>query len=117
MSDRRAMDSFDWLIAVFLAAMGLFLGIALHFMTQLSAAAFWPVAIASVVLFIGIVAFDRLLYWVSERIFSGKIRAGRHTKPKGGRPLALLLAVPFGLLGGMALGWLGFGGDILRALT
>jgi len=116
MTDRRPMDLFDWIIAACLAAMGLFLGLAAHAMTQLSAAAFWPVAIMAVVLFFGILAFDRIVVSVGERIFSGKIRAGRHTKPKGRRPLALLLAVPFGLGTGMALGWLGYGDDVLGAL-
>jgi hypothetical protein len=116
MSDRQPMDPFDWLIASLLAAVGLFLGIAVHFMTQLSEAAFWPVAIISFVLFFGIVAFHRILLRVAERIFSGKIRAGRHTKPRGKKPLALLLAVPVGLVGGMVVGWLGLGDEILGAL-
>jgi FtsH-binding integral membrane protein len=116
MNDRRAMTWTDWLNAGGLAAVGLFLGIALHLMTQLSAAAFWPVLIISIVGFFGVIAFDRVLDWVSERIFSGKIRAGKHTKPKGRRPLAMLLAVPFGLLVGFSLSWLGYGDAILGAM-
>ena len=116
MSDRQPMALFDWLIAAFLAAMGLFLGLAAHGLTQLSAAAFWPVAVITVVLFFGVVAFDRVVLWLGERIFSGKIRAGRHTKPKGKKPLALLLAVPVGLAGAMVVGWRGLGDEILGAL-
>ncbi len=116
MSDRRAMTLTDWLSAGALAAVGLFLGIAVQFMTQLSAAAFWPVVIIGALGFFGILAFDHVLDRVSERIFSGKIRAGAHTRPKGRRPLALLLALPVGLLAGLVLSWLGYGDDILGAM-
>jgi hypothetical protein len=116
MTERRAMTWSDWLNAGALAAVGLFLGIAVQLMTQLSAAAFWPVLILSMMGFFGVIAFDRVLDWVSERIFSGKIRAGKHTRPKGRRPLALLLAVPVGLVAGFALSWLGYGDAILGAM-
>jgi hypothetical protein len=116
MTDRRRMEWGDWINAAFLGAMGLFLGLAGHLMTQLSPAAFWPVAIIGIVLFFGIIAFDQILDWISGRIFSSGIRAGRQTKPKGKRPLALLLAVPSGLSLGLAMGWLGLADDILGAL-
>ncbi|MCT4685272.1 MAG: hypothetical protein N4A39_16235 [Roseicyclus sp.] len=116
MSDRRAMTVTDWLNAGALAAVGLFLGIAVQLMTQLSAAVFWPVVIISALGFFGLLALDSVLDRVSERIFSGKIRAGTHTRPKGRRPLALFLAVPVGLLAGFVLSGLGYGDDILGAM-
>ena len=116
MSDRRAMTLTDWLYAGALAAVGLFLGIAVQLMTQLSAAVFWPVVILSALGFFGILAFGTVLDRVSERLFSGKIRAGAHTRPRGRRPLALLFAVTAGLLAGVLFSRLGHADDILGAL-
>ncbi len=112
MNDRRKMAWDDWINAALLAAVGLFLGIAAQLMTQLSAA-FWPVAILSILLFAGVIAFDLTLDRVSERIFSGKIRPPRNPKPAGRRPLALLLGLPAGVVFGFALGALGLADDVL----
>jgi hypothetical protein len=112
MKVRRPMTGMDWINAVFLLAVGLFLGLAVDAMSQLSALAFWSVALMSVALFGGMVVFSEALDRVIDAIFPSGIRPPRSPKPQGPRPLPLLLSLPAGVVLGMILGSLGLGATI-----
>ncbi|MEQ8366858.1 MAG: hypothetical protein RIB61_09130 [Roseicyclus sp.] len=113
MSDRRRMDPFDWISAAFVVALGVMFGILADNLARLSAATFWPVLIFSVASVFGVLAIDRAVSWLSERVFPSGIRTVRSPKPEGRRPLGLLLSLPAGVALGVVLAALGYDRAIL----
>lgn len=100
MRERQKMQTFDWLIFAGLAAVGLYLGVALDGMVALASTGSWSSVILILVLSAGGIVFYLLAQGVFEFISTGRFSAPKQLqKPR--KPLALILALPLGLIVGM----------------
>ncbi|MDU8942309.1 hypothetical protein [Ovoidimarina sediminis] len=113
MTTRRSMTFGDWVNAAALAAVGLFLGLALHYLFQLKSSAFWVTGIVTLLLFGGVflasLAFDAAV----DRLFFGGVKPA--DPPEGWRrkPLPRLLSLPAGVAIGVIGGQFGLGALLL----
>lgn len=100
MRARQKMQIFDWMIWTCLAAIGIFLGLAIDAMVDLARIGAWRSIIVTLALFGGWIVFYLLLIRVSEFISTGRFSAPKQLqKPR--KPLALLFALPAGIIIGL----------------
>jgi len=100
MHERQKMQSFDWLIFVCLVAVGTYLGSAIDSMIDLARAGSWWSILFVLFLFACALAFYLLSGAVLEFLSTGRFTAPKQLQ-KRRRPLALLLAVPAGIVIGI----------------
>jgi hypothetical protein len=114
--DRRSMEIGDWGNAAFNIVFGVLLGVLAHSLAELFTATLWPLAIVIPIFFAVVFFIEWLSDKLFDRIFPSGIRAARHSKPEGRKPLMRLLSLPVGVGIGIALAQLGFGDQILGLL-
>jgi hypothetical protein len=100
MRERQKMQTFDWFIWVALAAMGIFLGLAIDGMFDLARTGSWRTIIVTLVLSGCWIVFYLLLERVFEFISTGRFSVPKQTQ-KRYKPLALLFGLPIGIIIGV----------------
>lgn len=102
MDSRRIMTIGDWLNSAALLVIGVYLGLALEKLFQLDGVAFWVVGIGIPIIFGGVLLFGQLFDGLTDRLFPSGVKRIYKPQTKKRRPLALLLALPIGIIIGVA---------------
>lgn len=100
MRARQKMQMFDWIIWVCLAAIGVYLGLAIDAMVDLARMGAWQSIIVTLALFVGWIVLFLLLMRVFEFISTGSFSPPKQLQ-KRRKPLALLFALPVGITIGL----------------
>ena len=106
------MRAGDWLNGLDIIVIGVFIGLALDSLLQLSGKVFWIAAIGTPVLIGAVFLFGSIFDRLIDRMFSSGFNKSPNPKAKEPKPFALLLSLPVGI----AIGIMGaqFGlGDVL----
>ena len=114
MQNHRKMHLGDWFNSAGLCIVGLYLGLAVHGLSQLVGTVFfWPVLFFIMIMWGAIYLFDNVITQVFDRIFPNGIKAAKNPTAKERKPLALLLSLPFGIVLGVILAGLGLRDTLL----
>lgn len=112
MRNRRKMRVGDWLNGFTILVVGVFIGLALDNLFQLSGAAFWISAIGTPILIGGVFIFGSFFDKLIDRLFPSGFKKSGHPKIKDRKPFALLLSLPVGIVIGIFSAQFGLG-DVL----
>jgi hypothetical protein len=101
MSDRQKMNSFDWIVAAALLAVGVYLGLALAGLIGLEGVAFWNTVIYVLISFGFVFLFIYYMGDISDRVLNGTKTPASVKRWRRRKPVALLLSLPVGVVIGV----------------